>query len=325
MKKQKKVALILGVTGQDGSYLADYLLSLEYEIYGLVRYTSNINYTNIKHILDNQNFHILWGDLGDQNSLHRALVDSNPDEIYHLAAMSQVWQSFKTPQYTANITGLGTLRVLEAMREYGKKDIKMYNAASSQMYGKMVQSPANQNTSFYPRSPYGVSKVFAYYMTKNYRQSYDMFCCSGIMFNHESPRRGKEFVTRKITYGIKQILNGKQDFIELGNIDSKRDWGYAPIFVKAMHLMLQQEQPDDYVVATGENHSVRQFLDIAFNYVGIKDWNKYIRINPELYRPAEVDVLVGDPSKIKSIGWQYNMAFKDLVETMMKEQLNISN
>ncbi len=235
--------------------------------------------------------------------------------------MSQVWQSFKTPQYTANITGLGTLRVLEAMREYGKKDIKMYNAASSQMYGKMVQSPANQNTSFYPRSPYGVSKVFAYYMTKNYRQSYDMFCCSGIMFNHESPRRGKEFVTRKITYGIKQILNGKQDFIELGNIDSKRDWGYAPIFVKAMYLMLQQEQPDDYVVATGENHSVRQFLDIAFNYVGIKDWNKYIRINPELYRPAEVQTLVGNSSKIRSIGWEYNMTFKQLVESMMESQL----
>ena len=321
MKKQKKVALILGVTGQDGSYLADYLLSLEYEIYGLVRYTSNINYTNIKHILDNQNFHILWGDLGDQNSLHRALVDSNPDEIYHLAAMSQVWQSFKTPQNTANITGLGTLRVLEAMREFGNKQIRMYNAASSQMYGKMVQSPANEYTPFYPRSPYGVSKVFSYYMTKNYRQAYDMYCCSGILFNHQSQRRGRQFVTRKITMGIKDILQGKKDHIELGNLDARRDWGSAQKYVEAMHLMLQQPNADDYVVATGQSHSIKQFLDVAFNYVGIDNWCKYVVINPIYYRPAEVQILVGNSSKIRSIGWEYNMTFKQLVESMMESQL----
>lgn len=319
--KEQKVAFITGVTGMDGSHLSDLLISKNYKVYGMIRRVTNRNYQNIQHLMGNQNFQLIQGDLSDQNSILRCLTVSNPHEIYHLGAQSFVAQSFKTPQYTANITGLGTLRVLEAMREYGKRDIKMYNAASSQMYGKMVQSPANQNTPFYPRSPYGVSKVFAYYMTKNYRQSYDMFCCSGIMFNHESPRRGKEFVTRKITYGIKQILNGKQDFIELGNIDSKRDWGYAPIFVKAMYLMLQQEQPDDYVVATGESHSIKEFLEIAFNYAGLDNWQKYVRINPIYYRPCEVDTLCGTASKIKSIGWQYNMTFKDLVETMMKEQL----
>ena len=227
MKEQKR-ALITGCTGQDGSFLAQQLLNKDYQVFGLVRYTSAVNYDNIHNILDNEYFHIVYGDLGDQNSLYRALVQSNPDEVYHLGAMSQVWQSFKTPQYTANINALGTLRVLEAMREFGKKDIKMYNASTSEIFGKMVQSPANENTRFYPRSPYGVSKVFAYYMTKNYRQSYNMFCCNGIMFNHESQRRGKEFVTRKITMGIKDILLGKKDFIQLGNLDAKRDWGYAP-------------------------------------------------------------------------------------------------
>ncbi len=321
MKKEQKIALITGITGQDGSLMADLLISKNYKVYGMIRRVTNRNYQNIQHLMGNQNFQLIQGDLSDQNSILRCLTVSNPHEIYHLGAQSFVAQSFKTPQNTANITGLGTLRVLEAMREFGNKQIRMYNAASSQMFGKMVQSPANEYTPFYPRSPYGVSKVFSYYMTKNYRQAYDMYCCSGILFNHQSQRRGRQFVTRKITMGIRDILQGKKDCIELGNLDARRDWGYAPKYVEAMWLMLQQPQPDDYIVATGENHSIKQFLDIAFKYVGIDNWCKYVVINPMYYRPAQVDVLVGNASKVRSIGWQYNITFKDLVENMMKKEL----
>ena len=321
MKKEQRRAFISGCTGQDGSFMADLLISKGYKVYGMIRRVTNRNYQNIQHLLNNENFELIQGDLGDQNSILRCLTISDPHEIFHFGAQSFVAESFKTPQNTANITGLGTLRVLEAMREYGNKDIRMFNASSSEIFGKMVESPANEYTPFYPRSPYGVAKVFAYYMTKNYRESYNMYCCSAISFNHESERRGKEFVTRKITSGIKQILQGKKDHIELGNLDARRDWGYAPCFCQAFLLMLQQDQPDDYIVATGQSHSIKQFLDVAFNYAGIDNWCKYVVINPIYYRPAEVQTLVGNSSKIRSIGWQYDMTFKQLVENMMKKEL----
>lgn len=319
---KNKKALITGIHGMDGSHLADYLLTLGYTVYGLQRRSTVIERENTKHLLQNDKFHLLAGDLTDQNSLLRALSASNPDEVYNLGAQSFVQESFKTPQHTSNVTGLGCLRMLQAIREYDtNKHIKFYQASSSQMFGKMVQNPANEYTPFYPRSPYGVAKVFAHYMTKNYRQSYDMFTCNGILFNHESQRRGKQFVTRKITSGIKDIVQGNMQYIELGNLDAKRDWGYAPKYVEAMHMILQQDRPDDYIVATGECHSIKQFLSIAFAYVGINNWQKYVHINPIYYRPAQVDVLVGNASKIKSVGWQYNITFKDLVENMMKKEL----
>lgn len=321
-KKKIKSAFITGMPGMDASHLADYLLNLGYLVYGFIRRSSNRNYENIQHILQNDNFELIQGDLADQNSIYRALVRSNPDQVYNLGAQSFVAQSFKTPENTANITGLGCLRVLESIRQFdGDRKIKFYQAGSSEMFGKMVQNPANEYTPFYPRSPYGVSKVFAHYMTKNYRQTYDMYACNGILFNHQSERRGHEFVTRKITAGIKDILDGKKQYIELGNLDARRDWGYAPQYVKAMHLMLQQQQPGDYIVATGQSHSIKEFLEIAFNYAGLDNWQKYVRINPIYYRPCEVDVLCGNASKIKSIGWQYNITFKKLVENMMKKEL----
>lgn len=322
IKQKQKVALITGIHGMDGSHLADYLLTLGYKVYGLERRSTVITRENTQHLLDNPDFQLIAGDLTDQNSINRALVICDPDQIYNLGAQSFVAESFKTPENTSNVTGLGCLRVLQAIRQFDSgKHIRMYQAGSSQMFGKMVENPANEYTPFYPRSPYGVSKVFAHFMTKNYRESYDMFCCNGILFNHESERRGKEFVTRKITYGIKQIIQGKIDHIELGNLDAKRDWGYAPEYVKGMHLMLQQPNADDYVVATGQSHSIKQFLDVAFNYVGIDNWCKYVVINPIYYRPAEVQILVGNSSKIRSIGWEYNMTFKQLVESMMESQL----
>ncbi len=322
----KKIALITGITGMDGSYLSQYLLNQDYKVFGLIRRTSTPNYKNIENSMNNQNFKLVQGDLTDQNSLYRALTISNPDEVYNLAAQSFVAQSFKTPQYTSNVTGLGCLRILEAIRQYdSQRKIKFYNAASSEMYGKMVQNPANQNTPFYPRSPYGVSKLYAYWITKNYRQTYNMFNCSGILFNHQSFRRGIEFLPKKITSGIKDILDGKSKFIELGNIQAKRDWGSAQQYIKAMHLMLQQDKPDDYVVATGQTHSVKDFLKIAFQYVGILNWQDYIKINPKFYRPCQVDVLRGNASKIKSIGWNYNITFQDLVHNMIDQQFGKLN
>lgn len=322
MKKQQKRAFITGMPGQDASHLADYLINLGYKVFGLIRRSSNRNYQNISHLLQNEDFVLIQGDLADQNSIYRAIVKSNPRQVYNLGAQSFVAQSFKTPENTANITGLGCLRVLEAIRQFDKdRNIRFYQAGSSQMFGKMVQNPANEYTPFYPRSPYGVSKVFAHYMTKNYRETYDMYACNGILFNHESERRGHEFVTRKITAGIKDILDGKKQYIELGNLDARRDWGYAPQYVRGMHMMLQQPYPGDYIIATGESHSIKEFLEIAFNYAGLDNWQKYVRINPIYYRPCEVDVLCGNASKIKSVGWQYNITFKQLVEIMMKKEL----
>ena len=322
MKKQQKRAFITGMPGMDASHLSDYLLSLGYKVFGLIRRSSNRNYQNISHLLQNEDFVLIQGDLADQNSIYRAIVKSNPRQVYNLGAQSFVAQSFKTPENTANITGLGCLRVLEAIRQFDKdRNIRFYQAGSSQMFGKMVQNPANEYTPFYPRSPYGVSKVFAHYMTKNYRETYDMYACNGILFNHESERRGHEFVTRKITAGIKDILDGKKQYIELGNLDARRDWGYAPQYVRGMHMMLQQPYPGDYIIATGESHSIKEFLEIAFNYAGLDNWQKYVRINPIYKRPCEVDVLCGNAGKIKSIGWQYNMTFKQLVESMMESQL----
>lgn len=318
----QKSALITGLTGMDGSHLAAQLLQKDYKVYGMVRRTTNRTFQNIKDLLTNENLVLLQGDLADQNSILRCINTSECDELYHLGAQSFVQQSFKTPEYTANITGLGTLRVLQAIRQSGRStDIRMYNAASSEMFGKMVENPANQKTPFYPRSPYGVSKVFSFDMTKNYRQSYGMFACSGILFNHESEKRGRQFVTRKITWGIKQIIQGKQTHIELGNLDAFRDWGSAHDYCKAMFLILQQEQPDDYVVATGQSHSIRQFLQIAFKHAGLGDYQKYVKINPLYFRPAEVDCLCGNASKIHKLGWYPEMSFQDLVKHMVDKDL----
>lgn len=318
----KRSALISGLTGQDGSILAQQLLQKDYMVYGMVRRTTNRNFQNIQHLLSNQNLVLLQGDLADQNSILRCINTSHCDQFYHLGAQSFVQESFKTPEYTANITGLGTLRVLEAIRQSSRADqIRMYNAASSEMFGKMVENPANENTVFYPRSPYGVSKAFSYYMTRNYRQSYGMFACSGILFNHQSERRGRQFVTRKITWGIKNIIQGKQTHIELGNLDAFRDWGSAWDYCKAMYLILQQEQPDDYVVATGQSHSIRQFLQIAFKHAGLGDYAPYIKINPMYMRPAQVDCLRGNASKIHQLGWYPEMSFQDLVKHMVDKDL----
>ena len=317
----KKRALITGVNGMDGSYLAEFLLEKNYVVFGLERRSSVKNRTNTKHLEDKITF--LTGDLTDQNSLFRALKASNPDEVYNLAAQSFVGESWNTPEQTSDVTGLGALRMLEAIREYGKV-IKFYQASTSELYGRMVENPAKETTPFYPRSPYGVSKLYAHWITKNYRESYDMFNVSGILFNHESERRGLEFVTRKITDGVARIHLGLASHIYLGNLDSKRDWGHAKDYVEAMWMMLQLEKPEDYVIATGEAHSIREFLDIAFNYVGIKDWSSYVKQDPRYFRPAEVDVLRGDYSKAKKdFGWHPKTSFKKLVELMMQNDINI--
>ncbi len=321
-----KTALITGVTGMDGSILSDILLKKGYRVFGIIRRVSGRIYTNIEHLMTNQNFNILSGDLADQNSLYRCIKESNPDEIYHLGAQSFVAQSFRSPEYTADITGLGTLRMLEAMREYGNINIKFYNASSSEMYGKMVENHANENTPFHPRSPYGVSKVFSYYMTKNYRETYGIRASNGILFNHESSRRSPEFLPRKITLGIKDIIQGRKKFIQLGNLKAKRDWGAAEKYCQVMNLMLQQDEPDDYVVATGQSHSIQEFLQIAFNYVGIDNWKDYVKINPKFFRPCEVDALKGDASKIKQkLGWSYNITFKELIYNMIDQEFGKPN
>jgi len=271
---KNKIALITGINGMDGSHLADFLLEKNYKVYGLERRASVKNRTNTHHLEDKITF--LMGDLTDQNSLLRALKTSNPDEVYNLAAQSFVGESWNTPEQTSDVTGMGALRMLEAIREFDKP-IKFYQASTSELYGRMVENPAKETTPFYPRSPYGVAKLYAHWITKNYRESYDMFNVSGILFNHESERRGLEFVTRKITNGVARISLGKSDSISLGNLDSRRDWGYAKDYVEAMWMMLQLDSPDDYVIATGEAHSIREFLDIAFNFVGIKDWSTYVK------------------------------------------------
>ena len=315
----KKRALITGINGMDGSHLADFLLDKNYEVFGVERRSSVKNRTNTKHLEEKITF--LTGDLTDQNSLMRCLKQSNPDEVYNLAAQSFVGESWNTPEQTSDVTGLGCLRILEAIREYNKQ-VKFYQASSSEMFGRMIENPAKETTPFYPRSPYGVSKLYAHWITKNYRESYGMFNCSGILFNHESERRGLEFVTRKITDGVAKIHLGLADYITLGNLEAKRDWGYAPDYVEAMWLMLQSDVPDDYVIATGETYSIKQFLNLAFKEIEITDWKKYIKQDQRFMRPAEVDVLRGDPTKAENeLGWKRKTGFEELVKIMIKEDI----
>jgi GDPmannose 4,6-dehydratase len=316
-----KKALITGINGMDGSHLADLLLIKGYTVYGMERRSSVPNRENTKHLEDKITF--LSGDLTDQNSLLRCLKESNPDEVYNLASQSFVGQSWNIPEQTSDVTGLGVLRILEAIREYNPK-IKFYQASSSEMFGRMVENPAKETTPFYPRSPYGVAKLYGHWITKNYRESYNMFACSGILFNHESERRGIEFVTRKISDGVARIKLGLSDNITLGNLDAKRDWGYAPDYVEAMWMMLQQETPKDYVIATGKTHSIKDFLTEAFNHVGIKDWSKYIKQDPRFMRPAEVDVLRGNYSEAELyMNWKPKTTFSELVEKMVNNDLKL--
>ena len=317
----KKRALITGINGMDGSHLADLLLKKGYEIYGLERRSSVKNRTNTGHLIEKITF--LTGDLTDQNSLLRALKESDPDEIYNLGAQSFVGESWNTPEQTSDVTGLGVLRILEAVREYGKK-IKFYQASSSEMFGRMIENPAKETTPFYPRSPYGVSKLYGHWITKNYRESYNMFNVSGILFNHESERRGLEFVTRKISDGVAKIKLGLADYITLGNLEAKRDWGYAPDYVEAMWMMMQHDTPGDYVVATGETHSIKEFLNIAFSHIGIYNWSGYVKQDPRFMRPAEVDVLRGDHTKAyNTFGWKPKTTFEELVIKMVDNDFKI--
>lgn len=314
-----KTALITGITGMDGSHLADFLLSIGYTVFGLERRSSTKNRTNISHIENRIN--LLTGDLSDQNSLVRALEVSKPDEVYNLAAQSFVGESWNTPEQTSNITGLGVLRMLEAIRQTNK-NIKFYQAGSSEMFGKMVENPSKEDSHFYPRSPYGVAKIFGHYITKNYRESYGIFACNGILFNHESERRGMEFVTRKITDGVAKIKLGLSNSICLGNIEAKRDWGYAPDYVEAMWKMLQQSTPDDYVIATNTSRSVKDFIIEAFNCAGIAGWESYVTYDKAFVRPAEVDCLRGDYNKASLIlNWQPKTTFKELVKVMVENDI----
>ena len=305
----------------DGSHLADFLLTKGYTIYGVERRSSSKNRINTQHLEGKITF--LQGDLTDQNSLLRCLKESKPNEVYNLAAQSFVGESWNTPEHTSEVTGLGVLRMLEAIREFDPS-IKFYQASSSEMFGRMVENPAKETTPFYPRSPYGVAKLYGHWITKNYRESYNMFACSGILFNHESERRGIEFVTRKITDGVAKIKLGLKDHILLGNLDAKRDWGYGPDYVKAMWLMLQQDIPEDFVIATGNTYSINEFLDITFNHVGITDWHKYIKQDPRFMRPAEVDVLRGDYTKAKQqLNWEPETPFKQWVGQMVDNDIEI--
>ena len=318
----RKRALITGIGGMDGSHLAELLLSKDYEVFGIERRKATEDRTNVQHISDKINF--LKGDLADQNSLVRSLKESEPHEVYNLAAQSFVEDSWDTPEVIANTTGVGVLRMLEAVREYGSKDIRFYQASSSEMFGKMIENPANENTPFYPRSPYGIAKLYGHWTCKNYRESYGMYNCSGILFNHESERRGKQFVTRKITHGLAKIHLGLADTLALGNLEASRDWGYAPDYVEGMWMMLQQDQPDDYVLATGETRTIRELLDVAFGCVGIEDWGRYVVKDEKFYRPAEVDVLRGDYSKAnKILGWKPKTTFQEMIQRMVQNDINL--
>lgn len=310
----KKRALITGITGQDGSYLAELLLDKGYEVFGLIRRLSAPNVWRIQHLLDRVT--LLQGDLLDQLSLIKAVEKSQPHEFYNLAAMSFVPASWDQPMLTGEFNAQGVTRALEAVRSVNAK-IRFYQASSSEMYGRVREVPQTEMTPFYPRSPYGVTKVFGHYITVNYRESYDLFACSGILFNHESPRRGIEFVTRKITDGVARIKLGHADKLMLGNRDACRDWGFSGDYVRAMWLMLQQDQPDDYVIATGEAHSVQEFVEVAFSHVGL-DWQKHVGVDPRYLRPAEVDHLIGDPAKAKKeLGWEPSVNFRQLVTMMV--------
>ena len=326
---ESKRALITGITGQDGSYLSEFLLEKGYEVHGLIRRTSTFNTDRIDHMYvdphsPDARLFLHYGDLTDGTTLRRILEEVQPLEIYNLGAQSHVRVSFDSPEYTVDSVGMGTLRLLEAIRDYQKRtgiEVKFYQAGSSEMFGKVQDVPQKETTPFYPRSPYACAKVYAHWQTLNYRESYQLFACNGILFNHESPRRGETFVTRKITRALARIIAGKQKKLYLGNLDSKRDWGYAKDYVKAMWMMLQQDRPDDYVIATGETHSIKEFLDIAFNYVNL-DWNDYVAFDPRYLRPAEVDLLIGDPTKAKQkLGWQPSVTFEGLVKLMVDADL----
>ena len=314
-----KTALITGITGQDGSYLAELLLAQGYRVVGMTRRSSTDVHERIEHIVDN--IEIVSGDLLDQSSMTKIVASVEPDEIYNLAAQSFVPTSWSQPVLTGEFTALGVTRVLEAIRNVDRK-IKFYQASSSEMFGKVQEVPQSENTSFYPRSPYGVAKVYGHWITVNYRESYDMFAVSGILFNHESPRRGKEFVTRKITDGVARIKLGLAAELRLGNLDAQRDWGFAGDYVRAMWLMLQQSEPDDYVIATGRTHPVRDFVRIAFEAAGLGDYTPYIKTDPRFMRPAEVDLLIGDPSKAqKQLGWVPEVTFEELVASMVEADI----
>lgn len=332
-----KKAFISGITGQDGSYLSELLLSKGYEVHGMIRRASNFNTYRVDELYDNPNFKLHYGDLSDSSSLNNLMRSIQPDEVYNLGAQSHVKVSFETPEYTADIDALGTLRLLEAIKNNCPK-ARYYQASSSEMYGKVEETPQKETTRFHPRSPYGVAKVFAFYITLNYRESYDMFCCNGVLFNHESPRRGRTFVTRKITRALADIKLGKQDVLVLGNMDAKRDWGHAKDYVEAMWLMLQQDKPDDYVIATGETHSVREFVELAAKEIGFdlewkgkglseigidkKTGKAIVRVDEKYFRPAEVDLLLGDPSKAnKILNWKPKYSFEDLVKEMINSDL----
>ncbi len=326
---EAKRALITGITGQDGSYLTELLLKKDYEVHGVIRRTSTFNTDRIDHLyldphLPQARLFLHYGDLTDGTTLRRILEEVQPREIYNLGAQSHVRVSFDSPEYTVDTVGMGTLRLLEAIRDYQKRtgtEVRFYQAGSSEMFGKVQAVPQNETTPFYPRSPYACAKVYAHWQTVNYRESYNLFACNGILFNHESPRRGETFVTRKITRAVANIVAGKQKKLYLGNLDAKRDWGYAKDYVKAMWLMLQQDKPDDYVVATGETHSIRDFLGVAFGYVNL-DWHDYVEFDPRYLRPTEVDLLIGEPSKAQEkLNWQPSVNFNGLVELMVKADL----
>ena len=316
-----KKALITGITGQDGSYLTEFLLAKNYQVHGIIRRSSSFNTGRIDHLFNdpniiNKKLFLHYGDLSDSSSISRLLEKIVPDEIYNLGAQSHVKVSFDIPEYTTDIDATGTCRILDAIRDT-RINTKFYQASSSEMFGKVQEIPQKETTPFYPRSPYACAKLYSHWLTVNFRESYNMFACSGILFNHESPRRGITFVTRKITHTLAEILAKKTDKLFLGNLDAKRDWGFAGDYVEAMWLMLQQDQPDDYVIATGETFSVKDFLDEAFNYVGL-DWKKYVEISEKYFRPAEVDLLIGDYSKAKKkLGWEPKVKFKELVRMMV--------
>ncbi|ARV57630.1 GDP-mannose 4,6-dehydratase [Nostocales cyanobacterium HT-58-2] len=326
---QKKRALITGITGQDGSYLSEFLLEQGYEVHGIIRRTSTFNTDRIDHIYEDphkEGVQLLlhYGDLTDGTTLRRILEEVQPVEIYNLGAQSHVRVSFDSPEYTVDSVGMGTLRLLEAIRDYQRRtgiEVRFYQAGSSEMYGLVQDIPQKETTPFYPRSPYACAKVYAHWQTVNHRESYGMFTCNGILFNHESPRRGETFVTRKITMAVARIAAGKQKKLYMGNLDAKRDWGYAKDYVRAMWMMLQQDQPDDYVIATGETHTVREFLELAFGYVNL-NWEDYVEFDERYLRPAEVDLLIGDSTKARQkLGWKPSVTFKQLVAIMVEADL----
>lgn len=320
-----KRALITGITGQDGSYLTELLLSKGYDVYGIIRRSSSFNTQRIDHIYQDPHesgsrLRLVYGDLNDASSLNKILRDVQPDEIYNLGAQSHVRVSFDIPEYTAEVGALGTLRLLEAIRDTGLNP-RFYQASSSELFGKVQEIPQRETTPFYPRSPYGVAKLYAYWITINYRESYGMYACNGILYNHESPRRNETFVTRKVTRAAAAIKLGLRDKLFLGNLDAKRDWGYAPEFVEAMWLMLQQEKPDDYIIATGETHSIRELLDVAFGHLDL-DWQPLVEVDTRYFRPAEVDILIGDASKAeRALGWKPKVKFKELIQIMVEADL----